>query len=200
MDDPETETDWDPDLFFKKRYPHPIIHQRYKSSIKGIEVWQVNDKEDYCKDPVPFNNWIVAKGKKFPTDLEWMPKVLARVRFEPKTAAQAKEAALLRFRANGDAIIFLKEPFPSTPVPDGILKGVKPPEVRKEGDKYIVTFYVYHDSSHARFFGIDNRHLERYTVEVGKGHFQLFSDTLWSGDSESVNPLPGPGITDRPQG
>ena len=174
-----------PEMSFKQMYPNPVIHNRYKSRIKGVEVWQVYDKSHLVADPVPMSNWIVAGKKKFRADNEGVPKALAYIKFDPKTKAQAKEAALLRFRADGDYTLLIKKPYPPVDAPTEGL--VEPLKVEKKGDRFIVTFYVYTCATRARWFGQDIRSVDRYTAEVGKDHFYMrMPETVWAAE-----PMPG---------
>jgi|GEM_PF-4523188 len=178
-----------PEMTFKQVYPDPVIHDRYKSSIKGVEVWAVYDKSQLAEDPVGISHWIVAGRKKFRAHIEGVQRALPHIKFEPRTDAQALEAALLEFRADDNNVIFLKEPFPTVDAPSEAVSQVKPPDVKKKGDKYVVTFYVYSCDCNLRWFGQDIRSVNRYTAEVGKDHFYMrMPEKIWE-------PEPMPGFT-----
>ncbi len=165
---------------FKEMYPNLVIHDRYKSSIKGLEVWAVYDESQLVEDPIGISHWIVAKGKKFETNNDGVREALKHIKFEPKTEAEALEAALLQFRADEDNVIFMNEPFPPVDAPPEALAKVRMPEVTKESDTYIVSFFTYYCDRYARWTERDYRCVMWHRAEVGKGHFLMQSKEVWS--------------------
>ncbi len=181
------ETGWERP--FKEPVPGHSI-EKHKTGIKGLEVWRFSGP--MVADPVPMSYWIVTKEGRIMMSADGLERALDLVGFKPKSEGDAMKAAMLQFMYDDFYVIFKKEPLFPVEAPPEALKEVRMPEVTKEGDMYIVSFYTYYCDRNARWFKRDMRCVLRNRAEVGKGHFRMEVREVWSTQPGWMSTTPGP--------
>jgi len=167
---------------FSERYPNPIFAKDVETKIKGLRYLSVWDKSMEVEDPITMSGWISnEKGDKFPAHQEGVLAALNSVNFNPQTDEQAMEVAAIQWLYSNDNFVFVQKPFPPyIEAPQDAIDKIELPKIKKIGDNYEVTFYVYSNSFNSRWFGKDIRSISKYTFLVGQGVYEMQSqETIW---------------------
>jgi len=172
----------DYEKIFRNEFDDPVVEMG-PSLIRGVHTGTAFDRSDLAEDPFTPTCWIVTEdGNKEIHSTETLRAALERVGFEPGSEGEALHAARLNFM--GDERILKESPssmvLPGT-VPVSVAEKVRAPVVRKREDHYeVVLFTYFYDSVMAWFREPAGEQVSRYVFRVGKGRYEVSSETLWS--------------------
>ena len=166
---------------FADAYDRPYIDWCLEQ-VPGVQFCSVFDHDQLVEDPLIPDEWLVIRSStKHRANPDSLQAALAAVEFAPTKEEEVMAVVQLLAMINEETVITADGMTMSQGAPAAVAEQVKAPSITQGEDFYTVDYYTYANDHIAAFFGHPASEWVRHrTLEVGRDHFNLETEQLWS--------------------